>query len=431
MLKRFLSLMLCLLLLFSLVPAAVFAAGDDEEDDGWPVDNQGPQAVAERIDYNGKTYAVAFGWRNSAGILGLHITGQGPATSYNKTDDTSYDEYLDSFITVGEWKGGDDFVETEDIEIVRVERYRLSWIARGRKAFSLVPGEEQVLTLEDPEGTDALVYYSTAYAGTFRWIADVVIRYDGVTRTVTVSVPISTSGPDFGIEDYEAPPEPVRPDPVEEPEENAAPEESTVPEETAPEEEQPAETVPVAAAERFSDVKESDWFAGAVDYALQKGFIAGTSDTTFSPQQPLTRGMLVAMLYGIEGAPETEMATAFTDVAANAWYAKAVAWASANGVSAGYGDRFGANDNVTREQLVVMLRGYCKLKGIDLVEGEDLSSYEDAGEISSWAAEALAWAKAAGLIGGRTAVTIAPRGSATRAEAAMILMNFLEKVVGE
>ncbi|MBR3395372.1 MAG: S-layer homology domain-containing protein [Firmicutes bacterium] len=182
------------------------------------------------------------------------------------------------------------------------------------------------------------------------------------------------------------------------------------------------------AADRFIDVDEDDWFSEAVDYAVENGFMVGTGEDTFSPQKTLTRGMLASMLYSMEGAPAEDGTTDFTDVDPSDWFAKGVEWAVENGVAAGYGERFGPNDDITREQMVVMLYGYAKMKGYELVEGEDLSGYEDAGEISSWALPAMQWAKAAGLVSGRSATKMAPQGTTTRAEAATIMRNFLENV---
>ena len=181
-------------------------------------------------------------------------------------------------------------------------------------------------------------------------------------------------------------------------------------------------------ARRFIDVSESDWFNDAVEYAVEHDIMTGTGETTFSPQRTLSRGMLAAMLYSLEGAPEMDGKTKFTDVDSKDWFAKGVDWATEAGIAAGYGERFGPNDDITREQMVVMLYGYAKMKGYELVEGEDLSGYEDAGEISSWALPAMQWAKAAGLVSGRSATKMAPQGTTTRAEAATIMRNFLENV---
>ncbi len=194
--------------------------------------------------------------------------------------------------------------------------------------------------------------------------------------------------------------------------------------------EQPVETPenPGGAADRFIDVEANDWFAGSVDYAVEKGFMTGTGADTFSPDKELTRGMLVSMLYSLEGVPAEDGKTAFGDVKTSDWFAKGVDWAVENGVAAGYGENFGPDDDITREQMVVMLYGYAKLKGYTLAEGADLSAYKDTDEISTWALEAVRWAKGANLITGRSADMLAPKGTTTRAEAATILRNFLENV---
>ncbi|MBO5518329.1 MAG: S-layer homology domain-containing protein [Firmicutes bacterium] len=194
--------------------------------------------------------------------------------------------------------------------------------------------------------------------------------------------------------------------------------------------EQPGTTPenPGSVADRFIDVESNDWFAGSVDYAVEKGFMTGTGANTFSPDKELSRGMLVSMLYSLEGVPAEDGKTEFDDVKTSDWFAKGVDWAVENGVAAGYGENFGPNDDITREQMVVMLYGYAKLKGYTLAEGADLSAYKDVDEISAWALEAVRWAKGANLITGRSADLLAPKGTTTRAEAATILRNFLENV---
>ncbi len=182
------------------------------------------------------------------------------------------------------------------------------------------------------------------------------------------------------------------------------------------------------AAEKFDDVNPTDWFAESVGYAIEHNFTAGTGERTFSPNVPLTRGMMAQMLYSIDGTPQVDGKSTFTDIKDADWYSDAVAWMQKQGLSAGYGERFGAEDNMTREQMVAMLYAYAKMHGYAIVEGADLSGYEDADQISSWATEAMAWAKAAGLVSGRTATKIAPTGNATRAETMTILMNFMKLV---
>lgn len=171
------------------------------------------------------------------------------------------------------------------------------------------------------------------------------------------------------------------------------------------------------------------WFREAVEYAYETGLMSGVTDTSFSPDLPTSRGMIVTILYRLAGSPAAGT-SGFTDVAAGQYYAKAVAWASANGVVNGYGDgRFGPDNPITREQMAVILRGYAQLQGRDVTARADLSGYRDAGQISAYARDAVAWASARGLINGTTTTTLTPGGTATRAQAAVILKGFCENVL--
>ncbi len=176
----------------------------------------------------------------------------------------------------------------------------------------------------------------------------------------------------------------------------------------------------------FTDVKPDDWFYDSVAFAVQNGLFSGAGDTTFSPGEPMTRAMLVTVLYRLEGQPSITGANSFTDVESGQWYTGAVIWANAEGIVTGYGGGlFGASDSVTRQQLAAILYNYAKHKGYDVTAAADLAAYTDAAEISGWAQAAVQWAKAEGLITGRTASTLVPEGSATRAEVAAILMRFV------
>lgn len=190
----------------------------------------------------------------------------------------------------------------------------------------------------------------------------------------------------------------------------------------------PGTFVAVAAeALPFTDVAEENWFYDAVQYVYGRGLMNGTSDTIFSPDGTMNRAMLVTILYRLEDEPAVTAANAFSDVPADTWYTDAVIWADAHGIVEGVGNQqFAPADNITREQMAVMLYRYAQYKGYELKTGADPSQYTDAADISSWALDAMEWANAEGLITGRTAATIVPGGTATRAEAATILMRFLE-----
>lgn len=181
---------------------------------------------------------------------------------------------------------------------------------------------------------------------------------------------------------------------------------------------------------KFNDVSANDWFASAVDYVTGKGMMNGTADNTFSPKANTTRGMVVTVLYRLENQPSTSAAS-FTDVASGAYYANAVAWANANGIVSGYGSgKFGPNDKVTREQLAAILYRYAQYKKYDVSVGEDTNilSYDDAQSISSYAIPAIQWACGAGVVTGKFGSKLDPKGNATRAEVAAMLMRFCENV---
>lgn len=181
---------------------------------------------------------------------------------------------------------------------------------------------------------------------------------------------------------------------------------------------------------KFNDVSANDWFASAVDYVTGKGMMNGTAANTFSPKANTTRGMVVTVLYRLENQPSTSAAS-FTDVASGAYYANAVAWANANGIVSGYGSgKFGPNDKVTREQLAAILYRYAQYKKYDVSVGEDTNilSYDDAQSISSYAIPAIQWACGAGVVTGKSGSKLDPKGNATRAEVAAMLMRFCENV---
>lgn len=183
-----------------------------------------------------------------------------------------------------------------------------------------------------------------------------------------------------------------------------------------------------SASARFDDVAAGAWYESAVSYALEKGLFSGTSDRTFSPDGNMTRAMLVTVLWRMDGSSESAArAAGFDDVAAGKWYTDAVAWASSNGIVTGYGDgRFGVNDSVTRQQLAAILYRYASLKGADISASSDISVYADHDKTASWAKAPVSWAVAKGIINGTSGGRLAPAGTATRAQAASMLMRFAD-----
>lgn len=180
---------------------------------------------------------------------------------------------------------------------------------------------------------------------------------------------------------------------------------------------------------KFEDVYVSDWYFDAVQYVYENDMMAGTSDITFSPNQTTTRGMIVTILYRLEGEPTVTGTTAFTDVTADQYYANAVAWAVQNGIVAGSdATTFAPNNAITREQMAAILYRYAQFKGYDVSAKADLSTYIDAADVSAYATDAMAWASQTGLITGTSATTLSPAGQATRAQVATILMRFCENI---
>ena len=169
----------------------------------------------------------------------------------------------------------------------------------------------------------------------------------------------------------------------------------------------------------FTDVTEGDdWFYDAVAYVYENGIMAGTSETTFEPGMLLDRAMAAQLFYNLEGKPAMTGDSTFTDVTSGHWAAQ-------NDIVAGIGGGlYDPDSNVTREQFAVMLYKYARFKGYDLTATGDLTQFPDDGSISSWAETALSWANGKGLINGNEDGTLAPGGTATRAQAASILAQF-------
>ncbi len=197
----------------------------------------------------------------------------------------------------------------------------------------------------------------------------------------------------------------------------------------------------------FTDVAETDWCADAVRYVYENGLMNGTTGTTFNPTGSTTRGMIVAILYRLEGspaytppegtpgftvdgAPAASYNAAFSDVRPTAYYVSTVAWASANGIVNGYEDGTFRPDNlITREQMAAFLYRYARYKGCDVTARADLTPFADAPQIASYAVEPIQWANAQSLVNGTSAATLSPKGNATRAQVAVILNRFAENVL--
>ena len=181
----------------------------------------------------------------------------------------------------------------------------------------------------------------------------------------------------------------------------------------------------------FTDVDTAKWYHLSIDYVLTHKMMNGVSSRAFAPNANLTRGMLVQILYNLEGKPKG-IAAYFSDVQADAWYAEAVGWAAANKVVTGYADgTFRPNAAVTREQAAAILYRYAQSKGIDVSVGENTNilSYVDVQQASEYAIPALQWAVGAGVLNGKNGGRLAPTGTATRAEIAAIMQRWCENII--
>ena len=185
---------------------------------------------------------------------------------------------------------------------------------------------------------------------------------------------------------------------------------------------------PSSGSAPFTDVASGAWYEEAVDYVYANGLMSGVSASSFAPDTHLSRAMIAQILYAMED-PAGSFAGAFQDVPDSAWYAQAVNWAAGEGLVSGYGDgTFGPDDDVTREQLAAILYRYAQYSGLDVSARGSLSSFTDGGSASSWAQEALSWALGSGLLSGTGDGLLAPQGTATRGQVAVILTAFCQNL---
>ncbi len=183
-------------------------------------------------------------------------------------------------------------------------------------------------------------------------------------------------------------------------------------------------------SEQFTDVDDTAWYHEYIDYVVESGLMNGTSATKFEPDVATTRGMIVTILHRLEDEPTASVAHGFDDVVSESYYADSIAWAAENGIVAGYGDgSFGPDDAITREQMAAILYRYAQYKGYDTTQGGmAIREFDDYGDISDYALEAMAWCVNIGIIQGTDSTTIEPQNSATRAQVAAILMRFIESI---
>ena len=252
--------------------------------------------------------------------------------------------------------------------------------------------KEPQITFEDSAYIRKLMNYTVEKTGEHEWT--ITVEHNGFV-SFTVTREDDAAEPDEPV----VPPVPVHPAPVS----------------------RPTQTKP---AYDFADVRSGVWYYGDVMYAAENGLMNGTSGSTFSPLENLTRAQLTAVLYRMDGSPAVSGTCSFTDAKRGAYYADALVWAERNALVNGYGSgAFGVGDAITREQLVTILYRYAAYKGIDVSARADLSGYRDAEKISGYARDAFGWAVEAGLICG-SGDLLNPQGRTTRAEYAAIAARF-------
>lgn len=199
------------------------------------------------------------------------------------------------------------------------------------------------------------------------------------------------------------------------------------PGEETPGEETPGEETPMVLS--FIDVHQDDWFYDAVAFVTERGYFKGTSETTFSPDLLMSRAMFVTVLGRMHGVTVDHNTTAgFEDVVPGSWYAGYVKWASDNGIVKGTSaTTFDPDDCASREQMATFLYRYAQYAGHDMTASDSvMNSFADAASVSVWAKDAMVWATFKGIING-TDRGLEPQLSATRSQAAQILMKFQTK----
>lgn len=168
------------------------------------------------------------------------------------------------------------------------------------------------------------------------------------------------------------------------------------------------------------------WYYSSVEFVCVNGLFTGVSAGAFHPDDNMTRAMLATVLHRLAGEPAGSGAS-FVDVPEDTWYSSAVLWARGEGIVTGSQSKFGPEDPITREQLIVMMFRYAAITGFPASEdGKDLSGFVDSDTVSHWAKDAMAWAVHTGLVSGKPGNCLDPRSSATRAEVAVILQRLTE-----
>jgi hypothetical protein len=181
----------------------------------------------------------------------------------------------------------------------------------------------------------------------------------------------------------------------------------------------------------YGDIQDTKWYFEAVKYVSQNQIMNGTSDSPklFSPDANLTRAMLVTILFNLVQPARGANTTNFTDVPQGTWYSDPVAWAASEGIVAGIGSgKFAPNADITRQDMMAILFRFAKWQGNGPIDDWAIDlAYDDVNQISSYAYEPIMWCTMKGIVAGEGNNKVNPKGTATRAQAAQVLMNYMKK----
>ncbi len=185
-------------------------------------------------------------------------------------------------------------------------------------------------------------------------------------------------------------------------------------------------------SKNFDDVSKNAWYNHSVDFVTSRKLFNGVGNNDFAPNVPMSRGMLVQVLYSLDGDKSKTNYNYFNDINNSVWYKDSAAWANNNNLVSGYANgNFGGNDPVTREQLIKVLYQYAKYTGMDTSRTRNINHYKDGGYVSSYAVDSMKWAVGTGLVSGYSDNTLKPQGKATRAEVSALLTKFVSDLVNE
>ena len=422
--KRLLALFLSLLMVFSMLPLAVFAYDEPSEDAS--ITGIEVAGVAAEVDVDDETiYTVEVPFGTTVDADAIVVT----ATDSNATVGTPDDQGS------GIWEievTAEDGTTTETYTVTVTEaaaptaptvpqnvtatvssgRIVVSWTAPASNGGSVVTKYE--VSLDGAVAIDAGMATSYTFTGltngTSYTITVVAVNAEGTSAGATITAtPVSSGGGSTGGGS------------------SSGGGSSTTPPKT---EEKPAEP-PVSpvqpVAPIFNDVSADAWYAENVTFVQEAGLMTGTSDGKFSPNTNMTRGMIVTVLHRLAGTPAAGSAS-FSDVASNAWYGTAAAWAQNSGIVQGFDGKFNPDGDITRQDLAVILVRYAQSIGFTLPIDRSLPNFADGANIADYAADAVNALYQAGVINGKDGNMFDATGVATRAEVAAMLNRFVELI---